>query len=82
MQITDYARWIFFVRQHDNDGKIKWDKMKKRLRDQYLSAPFWNAYYTIKNEVKTGVTEEEMEKAWKEYQETWKDSNGNKNSRQ
>lgn len=48
MDIEQYAVFIYDVKQFDVNHKIKWDKIKQKLRENDLSNQFWQAYYKEK----------------------------------
>jgi hypothetical protein len=70
MPISEYAKWIYSVRQFDVDRRIKWDKIKARLLEKNLTGLFWDAYYKAKDkalednvEYQTAKYEKEQEAA-------------------
>ena len=47
MTITAYAKWVYSVRPFD-PGRLKWEKIKDRLREANLTGQFWDAYFAEK----------------------------------
>ena len=47
MNIKAYAKWVYSVRPFD-PGRLKWEKIKARLREANLTGQFWDAYFVEK----------------------------------
>lgn len=64
MTIKQYAEWVCVTAVWDFNHKLKWDKIKLRLKEWHVSNTFWTAYYAYKGE----PSPLELERKWGEYE--------------
>jgi hypothetical protein len=60
--LENYASWVCNIQEHDIDHRLKWDKIKERLRNIRASSAFWKAYYAKKDELHPELAK------WREYE--------------
>jgi RNase P subunit RPR2 len=67
---ADYAKWLYDYIIFGGYSKIKWDKLKYRLKQMGISNTFWTAWKLAKEEVhklKYGDYEKQYEEYEKQY---------------
>jgi len=80
MNIKAYAKWVYSVRPFD-PGRLKWEKIKARLKESNLTGQFWDAYFAEKELYIQAHPEYYAEKLAEEYEKQCQNNpNGMTNS--